>query len=202
MNTFEGLPEEKRRTIVNAGYTCFGKNGYDKASMADIAKLARVSKASLFHYFGTKKAFYQYLYAFGAQKIISALGQKIGETSDDFFERMYHTQALKMDVIEDYPAMYDFYATSVYETDEEAAESAKEPYGAYIQEGYAALFEGVDYGRFKEGTDIEMVQNMITWVCEGYIKGALHTKSHEEMQRDIFAYLHLIKQAVYKEAYL
>ncbi|MDL2293402.1 TetR/AcrR family transcriptional regulator [Ruminococcaceae bacterium OttesenSCG-928-D13] len=52
---YEKLPEEKRHQILLAAFSCFGNGGYRKASIADIAKTAGISKASVFQYFGTKK---------------------------------------------------------------------------------------------------------------------------------------------------
>ena len=46
MDKFLALTEEKRTTILNAALQCFGKFGYEKASINDIAVAAHISKAS------------------------------------------------------------------------------------------------------------------------------------------------------------
>ena len=56
MDKFLALTEEKRLTILNAALQCFGKFGYEKASINDIAVAAHISKASVFQYFGSKKS--------------------------------------------------------------------------------------------------------------------------------------------------
>lgn len=48
MTNFMKAPPEKQRAIINAGFLCFGQNGYQKTSAADVAKAAGISKASLF----------------------------------------------------------------------------------------------------------------------------------------------------------
>ena len=53
MDKFFALSEEKQITIINAALQCFGKFGYDKASVNDIAVTAHISKASVFQYFGS-----------------------------------------------------------------------------------------------------------------------------------------------------
>ena len=45
MDKFLALTEEKRLTILNAAFQCFGKFGYEKASINDIAVAAHISKA-------------------------------------------------------------------------------------------------------------------------------------------------------------
>ena len=202
MQVFESLAKPKKQAILNAGYACFGRNGYKKTSMADIAETAGVSKASLFHYFGSKLRYYTYLYHFGARTVIDALDHEGSLTSDDFFTRIRGTQALKMGVVADYPNMYDFYVTSVSETDTEAVQSVQDTYNRYIKDGYAALFNGVDWNRFKPDVDIEQVMNLITWVSEGYVKSAIQTKNRQQMQAEMFSYLGLIQKAVYREEYL
>jgi len=47
--------------ITDAALKSFGTNGYKKSSISDIATGAGISKAMIFHYFGTKKALYLYL---------------------------------------------------------------------------------------------------------------------------------------------
>ena len=56
MDKFLALTEEKRLTILNAALQCFGKFGYEKASINDIAVAAHISKASVFQYFGNLPA--------------------------------------------------------------------------------------------------------------------------------------------------
>ena len=42
MTNFMKAPPEKQRVIINAGFLCFGQNGYQKASAADVAKAAGI----------------------------------------------------------------------------------------------------------------------------------------------------------------
>jgi len=55
LDKFFSLPNEKQKIIIDAALRTFGANGYKKASTNDIAFAAGVSKAMIFHYFGTKK---------------------------------------------------------------------------------------------------------------------------------------------------
>ena len=72
LDKFFALSEEKQITIINAALQCFGKFGYDKASVNDIAVTAHISKASVFQYFGSKKQLYTYLLEY-CMKIIMPL---------------------------------------------------------------------------------------------------------------------------------
>jgi AcrR family transcriptional regulator len=60
MEKFFNLSTEKQQKIVDAALASFGANGYKKTSIRDIAAEAGISKAMIFHYFGTKKQLYLY----------------------------------------------------------------------------------------------------------------------------------------------
>ena len=54
MDKFLALTEEKRLTILNAALQCFGKFGYEKASINDIAVLAAYVLAFTAEYTGNR----------------------------------------------------------------------------------------------------------------------------------------------------
>lgn len=47
--------EDKRRAILKAAATLFAMQGYDRASMSEIAGACKVSKALLYHYYANKE---------------------------------------------------------------------------------------------------------------------------------------------------
>lgn len=49
--------------ILLAAYDYFAENGYEKASMSEIAKLVGISKPALYHHFESKEALFESLYA-------------------------------------------------------------------------------------------------------------------------------------------
>lgn len=61
MEKFLNLPVEKQNIIIDAALKNFAVHGYKKTSISDIASSAGISKAMVFHYFGTKKELYVYL---------------------------------------------------------------------------------------------------------------------------------------------
>ena len=88
MDKFLALTEEKRTAILNAALQCFGKFGYEKASINDIAVAAHISKASVFQYFGSKKQLYIYLLEY-CKKIIEGIFDKEALNSQtDLFDRI------------------------------------------------------------------------------------------------------------------
>ncbi|MBI3558439.1 MAG: TetR/AcrR family transcriptional regulator [Deltaproteobacteria bacterium] len=50
--------DDRRQKLLALGRGLFGRQTYDELSIADIARLAGVSKGLLYHYFPTKRLFY------------------------------------------------------------------------------------------------------------------------------------------------
>jgi AcrR family transcriptional regulator len=189
---------DKQLLIISAAYACFGKNGYRKASMADIAGRAGISKASLFQYFGTKKSLYLFLYRYAADEILS----RTPEGSEDFFECIGTVSAVKVEVMAKHPGMLDFMASMMGEESPEIVEELKALAGERVGDGMPVLFAKVDWGRFKPGIDRETAINAITWMSDGYIRSALGHKDAEAMRSELAETMELLKKAFYREEYL
>ena len=93
---------------------CFGKFGYEKASINDIAVAAHISKASVFQYFGSKKQLYIYLLEY-CKKIIEGLFDKEALDSEtDLFDRILASSRMKMEGAQNQPFILQF-ITSAWE---------------------------------------------------------------------------------------
>jgi AcrR family transcriptional regulator len=77
------LPNKTQQTIMNAAVQIFAELKYEKASMGDIAKAAKVSKPLLFHYYESKRTLYQACITF-AQTQTQALMKTIKHPSNTF----------------------------------------------------------------------------------------------------------------------
>lgn len=199
---FENLPEEKRARVINAGFSSFGKNGYAKTSMADVATAAGVSKASLFHYFGNKKQMYLYLYEFGTRLITGALGGGTLYTSSDMFDRLWATVPLKARILRQYPGTFDFYLNSFNDPAAQVDAEIASRYQAYLQQSTAKLLDGTDTTKLRSGVLPTDVMNLVTWVSEGYIRTAPPHYNMDDILGGATRYMNMIKTAVYKEEYL
>ncbi len=58
---FDKLKPEKQKRILNAAFNEFSKYPYDKCSVFQIAKNAKISRASFYFYFSDKKDIYLYI---------------------------------------------------------------------------------------------------------------------------------------------
>lgn len=198
MGLFQKIPEDKQLLIIDAAYSCFGKNGYQKTSMADIAGRAGISKASLFQYFGTKKSLYLFLYRYAVQEILN----RTPEGSEDLFECISAASMVKLEGLAKHPGMFDFMASTMDEESPEIAEDLRALAGERVGHGMSVLFAKADWSRFKPEIAREKAINAITWMSEGYIRSALGHKDAETMRNELAGYMELLKKAFYREEYL
>lgn len=191
-DTFENLPDDKRKRIINAAYEVFGRYGYNKASIGDIAKAACVSKAALFHYFGTKREMYFYIYDFATVLIAS----KMPEGTQDLFESIRLSTKAKLQVFQEYPTMYYFLKSIVIEP-QELLNELKPRNQECVEQASKLVFKNIDWSRLRTD-NIQEVMKLLTWVTEGCVRENLHL-SFDETVREVDKYLEYLKQAIYKE---
>ncbi|GCD11605.1 hypothetical protein Ctaglu_32280 [Clostridium tagluense] len=72
--------------IIDAALRTFGANGYKKASISDIAVAGGISKAMVFHYFGTKKALYLYLINLCGGTMMKEVNENFDNMIEEFNE--------------------------------------------------------------------------------------------------------------------
>ena len=65
--------DERRAQLLELGLRLFGTRPYDEVSIDDIAADAGVSKGLLYHYFGSKRAFYVATVQHAAAVLLEAL---------------------------------------------------------------------------------------------------------------------------------
>lgn len=201
---FLALPEEKRKSIIDAGLQVFGKMGYKKASVSDIAAAAGISKAMIFHYFGSKKTMYLYLIQYTFDLIIDAIGSGMDPTVTDFFDRIIQGTHVKLSVIRRHPALISFATSYYYETDPQVAAelSAVRAQGDSWRGGF--VLTDVDRGKFKPSVRPELVLSILVRYAEGYVGSMPLTKPEDvdALLREFTEALTLMRNNFYKEEFL
>lgn len=101
MDAFEKLPPEKQEAILQSGITEFSNKTFADANTDAVTQRAGISKGLLFHYFGSKKAFYLVC-------LRAALGRLTAKTPEpeqnDFFSILFFVMDEKLRLCRDFPA--------------------------------------------------------------------------------------------------
>lgn len=205
MEKFLSLSVEKQKIIIDAALTCFGANGYQKASISDIATTAGVSKALIFHYFGTKKALYLYLVELCGNILTNEINEKLDHSVTDFFERIRLLTNIKLSVLKKHPAMFSFLNNVYFENDDEVKADIK----AILANGKGEnirnkiIFDGMDDSKFKDGIDTKLVMKIITWLTDGYLSKMPKTGIDlDTLCEEFDECINLFKNNFYKEKYI
>ena len=194
LTNFHKISAEKQRAVINAGFLCFGQNGYRKTSIQDIADAAGISKASLFQYFGSKKDMYLFFYDFAGKEISS----RISAGTDDYFECAERYVRSLADTGKDFPNLFDFLILQSQRRDFSEVEELLDVADGVCQYNADTLYAHVDWSRFRAGFDKETVQNLFNWIASGCIAQLSAEVPREKIYEELLRYLGLFKAVMYK----
>lgn len=186
--------------IINGAMKCFSIHGYEKASMADIAKEAGVSKALLFHYFETKKKLFFYLWDLTAEKTRESLVASDVEGDKDFFSVMEKGLKAKMDLARSWPWMAIFAVKAWYEDDPEVSPDitkSTDPYAKVTGETLRLLYPDTD---FRDDLDIGVMYKDMYYMSEGYLWHEMQRGKIDpnKMEKEYMAFIKLWRKAYLK----
>ncbi len=195
LTNFNKISTDKQKMVINAGFLCFGQNGYNKTSVADIANAAGISKASLFQYFGNKTDMYLFLYDFAGKEVAG----RITKGTDDYFEcaEMYVKSLAAAS--NDYPNLFDFLVLQSQRKDFSEVEGILEVANEVCEFNTNTLYDKVDWNKFKEGFDKTTVQNIFNWLSTGCITQLSLEMEPKLVFDEMLRYLKLLKNSMYKE---
>lgn len=204
MEKFFSLPVEKQNTIIDAALRAFSTNGYKKASASDIANAAGISKAMVFHYFGSKKALYLYLIEFCGNMFKTAINDNLDITVTDFFDRIKMMTSIEISLMKKHPAILNFLTSIYFENDMEVKEDIKEILSQGQNFKNNTAFVGMDTSKFKGSVNPELVMKMLFWIGEGYAaRSSYQTEvDYDTLSIEMDDCLNLLKNNFYKEEYL
>ncbi|WP_315068784.1 TetR/AcrR family transcriptional regulator [uncultured Clostridium sp.] len=204
MEKFLNLSKEKQNTIIDAALKTFGTNGYKKTSISDIAAAAGISKAMVFHYFGTKKALYLYLINLCGSIMINEINEKFDNSITDFFDRIKMSSNIEISAMKRHAAIPSFLTSAYFETDEEVKEDLKAIFASSEDFRNKIAFDGMDTSRFKERVDLRLLMKMLLWMADGYTKEISNKTeiNFDTMLEEFNECLNMLKNNFYREEYL
>lgn len=202
MDNFLNLRAEKQEHIINAAMSVFGKNGYKKASVADIAEQAGIAKGMINYYFGSKKNLYLSLIEMSGKIMVEEMQKRYDPSITDFFENLKMMIGIKIEAIKEHPAILQFLTSVSTETCDEVADEVK----GFMSSGLSArekmMFEGIDVSRFKDDVDPKLIDKFLIWSAEGFmssIQNELNMDKIDAFTNELYKCLDLMKKYFYSE---
>lgn len=182
---FEKVEPAKRERILNAALAEFARKPYADASTNSIVAAAGISKGILFHYFGSKKNLYLYLFNYVGETLEKEIYSSLSFEGNDLPALLRQIGRVKLQVLKRHPNMSDFALRCVKECPPET----RPELAAMIAEQSAKrldkfVFDNLDVGRFAHGFRSAHTARLIRWALEGYIN-SVERECREEGLRDV-----------------
>lgn len=202
---FESLPEDRRRAVVDSAVEVFGGEDYARASTADIARRAGVSKSQLFFYFRNKRDLYLYVLTALTRRVADTVVDERWYQIDDFFELMRYAATRKAAIAGLSPRVMGFFVRAFYLGHRDVSGALD----AFMTDAVPVMVRtymgNVRWERFREGVDPMRVVRMLVWCGDGYLHERLRGGGEldmEEMLSEFLVWLDWFKKATYREEYL
>ncbi|OAA86796.1 TetR/AcrR family transcriptional regulator [Clostridium ljungdahlii] len=197
----------KRDTLFTVAMSKFAKSGYKKTTTDEIISEAEISKGLLFHYFGTKKDLYIFLFEYANTTIMQDFYGQINIKEKDILERLRKMFLLKIELTNKYPAIFDFVASAFYEKDPTVATKISKYTNQLYSDAQKEIFKDIDLSLFKENIDTHKAVNIIIYTFRGYSEAQAspekrtedYRKEYKRYIKDINEYITMLRAAFYKE---
>ena len=189
--------------IIDTALMYFGKYGYKKTSMSDIAKSCGISKGLIFHHFGTKKKLYLALVEHSKEILLEGFYNDAVNARDDLFDRIKIASEMKIRALKNHPYISTFLMSFYLEKDAEVADIVEDiiPTGEQFSRDLV-LREG-DGFKFKDGVDINIVMRILMLIAKGYSQEMAESQyDYDGLVAEFETTMDLLKNNLYKGEYL
>lgn len=159
------LDAPRRDALLNAALKEFSAQGYDNASTNVIAKEAGFSKALMFHYVGSKQELFLFTYDYFSDLLDKSYYSKMDYSVKDIFERLRISYLLQIELIKQYPRIFDFNKLSAKTKSEEINKALEDR--AKTKKTYE-IFDMIDVSKFRADLNVEKCKQFILWANVGF----------------------------------
>jgi hypothetical protein len=155
----------------------------------------------IFHYFGCKKSLYMYLLDICGKKLVSGVSAQYDKSETDFFKAIRRASEIKASLLKEYPDIMLFIESMFFENDPEVETEIKKLLRRRKGQYDASQFFGeLDYTKFKDGVNPELVMKLLVYFSEGSVRAMPRGQpiDIELLMKDFDECLELFKNNFYK----
>ncbi|QHI73435.1 TetR/AcrR family transcriptional regulator [Aminipila terrae] len=201
------MEDIKRNTLITVAISKFAKNGYKKTTTDEIILEADISKGLLFHYFGTKKDLYVFLFKYSINTVMQEYYTQIDLQERDILKRLRNSFLLKFQLTNKYPAIFDFIASAFFERDPVVVHEISEYTKLLYFDVQNEILKNIDLSLFKKNVNTEKALNIILFTLRGYSDSQTspnkriedYNKEISRYSKEIDVYISMLRTAFYKE---
>ncbi len=149
------------RAILDIAETVFAEKGFDATSMSEVARLAGVSKANIFHHFGSKRGLYLAVIRAACRDTREALQQTRG-SGESVADRLAAFQRHHIQTMFKRSRVTHLIIREVMEaTPERARELTEEVFSEGFEQLVETIRSGQESGEFRSELDPALIAQMI-----------------------------------------
>ncbi|MDR0853446.1 MAG: TetR/AcrR family transcriptional regulator [Clostridiales Family XIII bacterium] len=166
---FLKLDSEKRERIIAAAFDEFIVKGYGEASTNNIVQEAGISKGLLFRYFGNKEGLYNFLMIESSSSLTRSVFPELDFTKGDVFDIIKQITRVKLEICLNYPRESNFLISAWAQNNlPTAVIECRESLTGVSYDYLDIVIAMIDKTLLRGDIDINVVAEIITWVCEKY----------------------------------
>jgi AcrR family transcriptional regulator len=162
------LEPQRRDAILNAALKEFALRGFDSASTNVIAKEAGISKALMFHYINSKQELFLFVYDYFTELLDKKYYMKMDFTEKDIFHRLRQSYLLQIELIKQYPWIFEFSRLSIATNSDEVNKALEDRTDKKQSSCHYQIFDMIDASKFRAGLEIEKCKQFILWANIGF----------------------------------
>lgn len=205
-HNFENLKKDKKEQILEACIHEFAERGYEKASTNTIIKEAGISKGILFHYFQNKRSLFIYIVDYCIHIFLDEYKKYPLTETGDIFQRLIELGFIKLKIIHTNPEVSKIVIGTYVNSPEDIRIEIESKYSSLTNEFKAAIFEKIDYTKFRRGVKvtkaIEILMLFVEALGNRYLKD--YKGKDQEMLQDLdklmdeyYEYMEILKYGMY-----
>jgi AcrR family transcriptional regulator len=190
----EGRP--MRENILAAAVQLFAEYGYHAAPLRDIARIAGIQAASIYHHYPNKQSLLVEIMETHMQRLISAM-EHILQTHDDPLQRLYSAIASHIRLHTSYKDEFFIIDTEIRALEEKNRSSIislRKKYEALLQ---TLLRDGMECGTFRQ-SDVKVSSYAIIAMCTE-VATWFRADGRLTVQQVINIYSHMITQGLLQQ---
>jgi AcrR family transcriptional regulator len=158
----------RRNAILNSALKEFALKGFDNASTNVIAKEAGISKALMFHYVNNKQELFLFVYDYFTELLDKEYFTKMDFSEKDIFTRLRQSYLLQIDLIMQYPWIFEFNKLSTVTNSDEINKALEKRTDKKQSSCVDQIFDMIDVSKFKAGLNIDKCKQFILWSNIGF----------------------------------
>lgn len=188
------LNSEKKERILNAAFREFGRFGYKKTPVEQIAQSAGIAKGMIFHYFKSKLGLFEYLIEYAYNYSMDSFGdiESIVKNHDYITQYQYITKAKLNSYIKN-PFIFEFLTMLFMHPENlKISDKVNSYYSKIIifrENVLKTIKDTTSTEQMRDDIDYEKAKGYIGWIIEGYSQHLLSILNNQplvDMDLDIY----------------